>query len=379
MASVILRCSLGDLSVQTGLLRLPPRAGWSAAVELAADAAPDLGSAASLVFTREDGTEDVFAGIVRRAQLSEGSQTLSVSLAAGAGKLLGEVPPRDHVAGAQPIPAGLVARSICDDAGEVLADGVEADLDGYQLGHWTRIAMPARDALDLLVDVLGLSWRVLPGGSIFVGAETWAEPEGDFLFIGWLDDDLAIYAPDGAPLLPGMTVDDVQALAVEYQISPSSLRAQMRYAVDGDPPRAPDLTLYRASYAATVKAQRDDGTLDLEADDPRLGKVLLGVPFRVGIPGAKVTIPAGSRVRVGFEGADPRGIFAASLDQDRSATRPVARKGDTGAGGTLAAVGAAPGAPIQFTYTPPGGDPQVGSLVTLAMEIRTGSEEISIR
>jgi hypothetical protein len=379
MASVILRCSLGDLPVSTGLLRLPPRGGWSASVELGADGAPELGAAASLVFVREDGSEDVFAGIVRRSQLNEGSQTLTVSLAAGAGKLLADVPPRDHVAGAQPVPAGLVARSICDDAGELLADGVEADLDGYQLGHWTRLSMPARDALDLLADVLGLAWRVQADGTIFVGPETWPEPGGDALFIGWLDDDLVIYAPDGAPLRPGMAVDGVQALGVEYQISASSLRAQVRYGVAGDPPRVPDLMLYRASYAATVKAQRDDGTLDLEADDPRLGTVLLGVPFRVGIPGAKVTIPSGSRVRVGFEGADPRGIFAASLDQDRSATRPVARKGDTGAGGTLAAVGAAPGAPIQFTYTPPGGDPQVGSLVTITMEIRTGSEEISIR
>jgi hypothetical protein len=254
------------------------------------------------------------------------------------------------VAGDQQIPAGLVARAICDDAGELLADGVEDALDAFQLGHWTRLSMPAGKALDLLVDVLGLSWRVQADGSIWVGAETWEAVDAAH-YIGQADDDLVIYAPDGAPLLPGTTIDGTQAVAVEYQISPGKLRAQVRSAVAGDPPRVPDLTLYRASYAGSVKSQAASGKLDITADDPRVGD-LLGVDFRCGIPGAKVTIPSGSRVRVAFEGADPRGVYALALDQDSGAEKAIALKDDDVEIGYLLVTCAAPGSPAVLALSP---------------------------
>jgi len=87
-------------------------------------------------------------------------------------------------------------------------------------------------------------------------------------------------------------------------------------------------------------------------DDARLGS-LRGVPLRVGIPGALVTLDltAIQRLRVAFGDADPRYPFACAHDQDPTATAPVALVGDTvaylSATATVTALGQ-PG-PVMFT------------------------------
>jgi len=74
---------------------------------------------------------------------------------------------------------------------------------------------------------------------------------------------------------------------------------------------------YHALYPATVVSQADDGTVDVRPDNPRAGKVLAdltGVRIRNGIPGLKVVVPKGARVRLGFEGGDPAQPYAALWD-----------------------------------------------------------------
>lgn len=58
-----------------------------------------------------------------------------------------------------------------------------------------------------------------------------------------------------------------------------------------------------ALYPCTVVAQRADGTLDLRAEDPRLGSPA-SVPYRT-LRGLSVTVAPGARVLLGFEGGDP--------------------------------------------------------------------------
>ena len=349
--TAILRCELGDLPISEGLLRLPVRGNWTASVTLGWESAPSIGSVAELVFVREDESEDVFAGVIRRSGFLPGSQTVTATVVGGAGNLLELVPPRDYVAGSAPLPAGLVARGIVDDVGEQLAAGVELALDGLTLPRWTRIASSARAALDLLADRLGLGWRVLADGTIWVGVETWPELDNAAFYVGGDPSDGAVlYASDGAPLVVGSTVDGVQAIAVEYSIG-ASLRATVRGVVPGDPVRVPDLTAYRASYAAVVRAQRDDGSLDLDAEDNTIG-ALLGVRFRIGIPGATATIPPGSWVRVLFESADPRGAYAIALDQDPAATAKFALVGDGVDCAYLTGVAPPGGGPVVFAVSP---------------------------
>lgn len=61
---------------------------------------------------------------------------------------------------------------------------------------------------------------------------------------------------------------------------------------------------YLALYPCRVIKQNSDGTLDLIADDPRVGAPTL-VPIRYGVPGIKATVPVGSRCYLGFGGGDP--------------------------------------------------------------------------
>lgn len=58
-----------------------------------------------------------------------------------------------------------------------------------------------------------------------------------------------------------------------------------------------------ALYPCAVVAQRADGTLDLRAEDERLGSPA-SIPYRT-LRGLSVTVPAGARVLLGFEGGDP--------------------------------------------------------------------------
>jgi hypothetical protein len=58
-----------------------------------------------------------------------------------------------------------------------------------------------------------------------------------------------------------------------------------------------------ALYPCRVVAQRADGTLDLQAEDPRVGSPA-SIPYRT-LRGLSVEVSAGARVLLGFEGGDP--------------------------------------------------------------------------
>ncbi len=370
MSSVRLTTSAGDLPVLSGGLVMPLRGNWTATVALHSPTAPAAGSPASIVFVRESGAEDVFAGTVRRSGIAAGSVAASVTIVGGAGQLLADLPPRDHRPGVTEIPAGLVASGIAADAGEQLAAGVEAALDGRTVHRWTRIAMPARDALDLLADTLGWGWRVLADGTIWAGPETWTALDVTKYLSAVPDEAGAVYSCDGAPLRPGVTLatpeGDRRVVEVAYSVQPGATRVNVRAAVPGDPPPVRgSRELYLASYAAKVAEQDADGTLRLTCDDPRLPD-LRGVPFRLGIPGAAVTLPVGARVRARFESGDPRGAYACDVDQDASATHAMALVGDTVNGGTLTGLADLTTGIVTFVFAPPVGPPTTGSGVALS-------------
>ena len=65
-----------------------------------------------------------------------------------------------------------------------------------------------------------------------------------------------------------------------------------------------------ALYPCRVVAQNADKTLELQPDNTRVPSVSK-VPIRLGIPNATVTVTAGSRVHLGFEGGDPTKPYAA--------------------------------------------------------------------
>jgi len=157
--------------------------------------------------------------------------------------------------------------------------------------------------------------------------------------------------------------------------SKGALRMELRTALPGDPTYAPGLARYARPYPGTVRAQSADGTLAIACDDPSVGDGLQSIPLRVGLPGCAVTVPEGTRVRVRFENADPRGCYAGGdIDQDPAATKALALKDDKSVCGSLSAtvivtaLGMSP-IPIDFTYAGPFGNQGPGTSVNLEGKI----------
>lgn len=72
--------------------------------------------------------------------------------------------------------------------------------------------------------------------------------------------------------------------------------------------------LFGALYPARVATDHGDGTVDLEVDDDDLDDHQ-HVPVRLGAPGQSVTVPAGARLRLGFDARDGGRPFAALWDR----------------------------------------------------------------
>ncbi len=386
MSTITLSCSIGDLPVLGGYLRLVSSGTWTATVECHSESgAPAEGSPASLVIVAEAKPGEktaapvTHAGTIRHAAFADGSAQLVVSIVGGKGLLASELAPSEHVTGTAPIPVGLVLRALADAVGETLAAGVEDALDAYTVPRWHRAGgSSGRAALELLIaDVAGvegveLGWRFLSSGELWVGVETWPESTSQARLIAPdLDDGTEIFAPSAPDLLPGTTIDGQRAIEVLYTLSPPALRARVRHAVPGDPKASPDASLYRASYLATVKLANADGTYNLTCDEARIGD-LRSVPFRLGVPGAKVEIPVDSRVHVRFADGSPRGAYACDVAQDEEAIYALALVADAVNCGSLSGIANLATGIVSFVVTPPGGSPGASSATASLSGVITG-------
>ena len=161
--------------------------------------------------------------------------------------------------------------------------------------------------------------------------------------------------------------------------------------------------VYLANHAGRILSVRSDGSADVAADDPEVDGAsgLAKLLVLVGLPGVRLDLPAGDRVRFGAEGGSPAGEEVRAFEQDRSANRAAARRGDRVKVGTLS-IGniPSPGPPTGLTitwlpepspYLPVPPVPQIATItgpiaiapspLTIILDgwITTGSPEISLR
>ncbi len=381
MSTPIIRTTDRDLAALSARLTVPLPGNFICHATLRELSAAT--GAASVVLTGPSGAEEVFTGTIRRGDTWSGAGELKLVIVGGAGGLAGAIGPLDH-ASPGGVPALLVAQGIASAAGETLAASVAAELAGLTLPRWTRAAGTGLEAIGLLAAELSLSWCMLDTGEIWIGAPTWAEVDsaaelGDEPMDEDHDDGRFEGRPDAATLRPGVTLRGRRVERVAFRCGSDAFAVEALYQVTGEAPRDLAPRVYREVHPARVVAQNADDTLELELDDVRLPG-MSAVPFRCGIPGARLTIPAGSLVRVAFEGGSPTGAFAFALSQDPGAAKGVVRVGDAGVGGSFSAVGVAPGAPIQFVYIGPDGVPGApGSSVSIVTRATQGSSEVKIR
>lgn len=371
-ATVVLEAGGVSMPISVGSIALDLNGNWIAVLELGGIVETAPTGAVQIKVVRELGEPDVFIGFIRRGGLFEGANQARFVVVGGAGELgARELGPVDHVAAVAPVTAGLVAAKVSEATGEQLAAGVETALEAYPLERWTRARGTGVEALDYLAADLDLSWRMLADGTIWIGAETW--PEGDTAVqrMGEEHDDGSVdVTPDGAQLRPGTTVLGRQVRSVTYLITAGALRARLLYAVAGDPPREPAPGAYADILSAEVVEQNADGTLELKVFDERV-EGLSRARLDVGLPGALVSVLAGTSVRVAFESHSPRGAFAFGVGQDTVATKAVSIVGDSVECGAILYVG--PGA---LTLVPTG---TPGSLPILGSITGPGSQRVKLR
>lgn len=130
------------------------------------------------------------------------------------------------------------ARGLVDELlgplGETLDAGAGPELE-RTLPRWTRVEGVAHRALADLAAAVGARWRVTPGGTVWVGAETWPErvlAEGETAEL--LDEDprlgSALYALSGAWLAPGVVLEGRRVGGVLYELRGDVDRAEVWWA-----------------------------------------------------------------------------------------------------------------------------------------------------
>jgi hypothetical protein len=296
-----------------------PRVGlWSADVEVDDDAV--LSGAVDLVVEGRTWRGHIYRGAV---ELGRGRYRLSAAPA-----LLGVLGPqawRDTTLLEVLRETALAANlTLAADLGDLSA----------LVTHWHRRAAPGTHTVAAVAEAAGLSWRCLADGTLWCGLDAWdlqvlpAEP------VELLDASPSVgrYELAGTAaldILPGRAValddhGDVRVGLVEHRQHGAALRTVV-YAE-----RAEDIGAgagrLRAALAAIVRAEtrRVDylalhpatvlsqdgagGPLDLRPDTEALPPPQ-AVPLRV-VNGVRLTIPAGTRVLLGYEAGDPSKPYA---------------------------------------------------------------------
>lgn len=145
-------------------LALPRIGAWVAELELDSDDGIE-GEA-----TIDDGAGTVYRGTVRPGESGVQVGRTVARVVGGAGGLSRQLSCR-HYRGAA---ASLVVGDILAEAGETLdshSDPLATVLDAWSRPGAPDPASTAGAALSTLCTTLGLNWRVLPGGTVWIGVE----------------------------------------------------------------------------------------------------------------------------------------------------------------------------------------------------------------
>ncbi len=309
---------VNGIGVRTGTITMPLVGAWHMSAVLDSD----LGVSAGERVTVEIDGGAVLVGTVRRGGVA--TEIAEVQIVGGAGGMSNDIAPQHY---SDPS-ARIVALDILAAAGETLSVTSDAALPTLTLPKWSRVASSCGAALDGLLVAIGMTWRVLDDGTVFIGTDTFAElvlPVETELIDEARSTARQIYADDTLAARPGRTINGVRAALVVHSISPDAFRTDVwpvreasretsdpiRAAFTGAVQRIMRRVDYFALYPARVVSQSgSDLTLDVQPDRdtiPPMSKV----PIRTFAPDIEIRLSPGARVLVGFEEGDPRKPYAA--------------------------------------------------------------------
>lgn len=308
-----------------------------------------------------------FQGQVLRSGQSSAGRTFAL-VAGGDGHLGQPLPPELPARAYRNAPLRIVLSALLAEAGERMSGTIDPLLLSRQLPLWPRRKAKASDLLDDLARELDVIWRVLPDGSVWLGVDSFAEAVLAQPLQALDDQDpsvpTALFVPHAFGPLPGQSYQGLRVGNAHYTISPDAAYLRLWYLdgptadLDGSNLRRGMAEIIRetlridwyGSYPGKVVVQRPDGTLDIQFDT-KLIPPLPAVRYRAFAPGARLSVPAGSRVEVHFDNADPTAPVAALFDPG-GADKGVARLGDevdvyaitapVGMGGATVLIGLSP-------------------------------------
>lgn len=297
--------------VQSGDIVFKTPGAWEAGLFVDADATlPAVGDAVTI---EAPGLRLV--GTATLSGVDSGGQP-SIRVVGGAAKLTAALPPRSLTV----TTVRDAFTSILKDAGEVASSTIDPALLARPLARWVRPRSDGASALDALSKAIGVTWRVLDDGAVWLGT--------DALTPNAVEHDVTAERPDdgtievGLEVLsvrPGQSFRDGPVAMVTYRLS-AAIRAVINRTAGGNGvaralakagEKAEAKTKLHPPTTAKVVGQNGDGTLELQVDSPEMPS-LSKVPLRHGIPGVtRCEMAIGARVSVFFEGGDAQKPYAA--------------------------------------------------------------------
>lgn len=156
--------TIGGRAVSSGRVTVPRIGPWHAEAWLDADLAPS--GAVPLVWGQSDATWQGYVVPGRAGVYTEGGPA-QVWVVGGAGGLASRAPGASY----RNVTARTVLTQILAAVGERLSGTSPAAPLDAALPRWSRAEGVAAAQVTRLVDALGLIWRVLPDGAVYVGPE----------------------------------------------------------------------------------------------------------------------------------------------------------------------------------------------------------------
>lgn len=194
---------------------VPRRGVWQALVSVEAEDIADLVERVDLVFGAT-----TWSGYARRSGLHHGRVQLLV--VGGAGGLQRELEPRYYVDSEARVPLEDLMR----ECGEQLSGDVLPDVTSFMLARWTRGRGRGGALLSDLARVLGVEWRTLADGTVWLGAETWPDVELAADTVGEAPaHDQVDLAVDEPSLTAGVTLHGRHVSYVHHSIMPAAIRS----------------------------------------------------------------------------------------------------------------------------------------------------------
>lgn len=315
--------SVNDISILSGTIAMPLEGVWTA--DLVIDQPDGQGFDEGTAVTITGGDGFLLRGTVAPKRTGDFLDAIHVRVLGGSGGMSKPVNPR---AFAQP---GAYVRdvlsAISQDGGESLSSSIDQTFMASNLTAWMIMPGTVSSALRVLLDIVAptFGWRIEPTGALWMGTELWAESESEFVLLERNPTEgtytLGIDLPT---IYPGTTLEGIGKISrVEHHILQQQIRSfvwttlaqedrGIRPAIQALVTQQTAPFDYYALYSGTVKAQSADlTTVDVSPDNAALGSGFQRIPLRHGLPGCKVQVQPGAKIRIGWDDGNPSQPFAA--------------------------------------------------------------------